>query len=265
MNNSAHQHLILKNAFNKQPNNIEIFKQYFNFCLECVQLPNCIGIDNLLTEMELVLERFSNTIDITDESIEIIDECRLRLDSLYQQLDATIQTNERQKIEQLKKDNDKILKELKKLKTDFNGVIVNQVLFDISIEKMENLENKLQKEYFTSQQKTLYKELTNDFATLVSETMKELQYKKDLDYNKTLVSCFRNCFEYAKLNDKGCKNYDEAFRQHLVSNNFFCFDNNRLFQGTQTYYTYVYSYIFGKMSDESKFKLTEDAINNKKM
>lgn len=265
MDNITLQHLKLKNAFNKQQNNIDIFKQYFYFCFKCVQSSNYIGIDNLLTEMELVLEKFSTTIDFTEESITLIDVCRQQLDSLYQQIDSTIQTDEKQKVKQLQKDNDNTLKELKKLKNDFKGVIVNQVLFDISIEKMEILENKLHKEYFTQQQKVLYKELTTDFATLVSETMKKLQYKTDSSYNKTLVSSFKECFEYAKNNDKECKNYDETFRQYLISNNFFCFDNNRLFQGTQTYYTYVYSYIFGKMTDESKFKFTEDAINGKKI
>ena len=110
-----------------------------------------------------------------------------------------------------------------------------------------------------SEQSSTYDALTKACTDLISSKMRELEYKKNIAYNKQAADSFADAFEKFKEKDgKKYKNQTQLFK--LVSKTLFSYDASRLFNETLIYYNHVYSYIFSKLDDDGKLALTRFSI-----
>ena len=88
--------------------------------------------------------------------------------------------------------------------------------------------------------------------------MRELEYKKNVAYNKQAADSFAKAFNQFRNNESKYKNQTQLFS--LVSTTLFAYDASRLFNETLIYYNHVYSYIFSKLDDDGKLALTRFSI-----
>ena len=52
--------------------------------------------------------------------------------------------------------------------------------------------------------------------------------------------------------------------EDLLINNMFCYDTNKFFQSTLEYYQYCYTYIFVRLADTEKYKMSKLALTTRK-
>ena len=115
----------------------------------------------------------------------------------------------------------------------------------------------------TSEQKKHYNQLNKECTENISAKIHELEYIKNIEYNKNAVNAYNIAFQKFKIDENKYKNQTQLFQ--LVSSTLFAYEASRLFNETLIFYSHVYSFIFGKLDDEGKFLLTKYSIEWQKM
>lgn len=260
--------IIGKNLFCKEPSNIDVFNEYFDFCLEVAKYP--IEIETRVmfaNEAELALNVFSEKTEIDANVLSLIKKKRSRLENVTEVLNHKME-QEREKIqneEELKitKHNSAILSKLAKEKDKFYK-IKEQSDFDIILSEISDFENNLIKEAFNDRQSAQYDSLTKDFSTLVSQTIANISHRADVEYNKQAAESFRNAYRLFKGDKEKKYKESDSHLYELVSKYLFNYDARRLFNETLIYYNHVYSYIFNSLDDDGKFNLTRYSFDTPK-
>ncbi|MFW6030714.1 MAG: hypothetical protein ACOCRO_10770, partial [Halanaerobiales bacterium] len=165
--------------------------------------------------------------------------------------------------EKVIKENDLNLSNLVELKGKLYDA-ESQENFDKLLIEVNNYENGLEKDFFTNEQENLYDALTKEFSQIISNKMNDLNQKDYVDYNKKAIRDFKYVFDKFKDNEAKYKEH-HSHLYALVSKKLFSYDASKLFNETLIYYNHVYSYIFSKLDDNGKFRLTQISIDTEKI
>ena len=133
-----------------------------------------------------------------------------------------------------------------------------QESFDAILVKIGKIDSEIDKDALTEEQNNVYEALTKDHTELIGSKMRQLEYKKNIDYNKKAAEAFASAFERFRKDEGKYKKQTQLFT--LASKTLFAYDASRLFNETLIYYNHVYSYIFSKLDDDGKFALTRYPI-----
>ncbi|KLU64454.1 hypothetical protein DEAC_c36560 [Desulfosporosinus acididurans] len=263
-NNIWDAHIVAKNMFNRNLGRTDDFLQFFNFALSVAAYP--IESDTrrfFAKEAETAMTVFSENVEISDETLAVIVDARKRLFKIVQELSDIDTKKAEESLVERRKRNEASLKCFIEIK----GKMFNtkkQSDFDSLLAQLAKVESSIAKDAFTDEQQALYDSLTKDFSQLVSNKMEELAHFSNVEYNKAALTNFQAAFNAFRDNEsKYTGSESQLFT--LVSRKLFSYDASRLFSETLIYYNHVYSYIFGKLNDDGKFRLTQYSIDAEKV
>lgn len=255
--------IVGKNLFCQNPGNEVCFNDYFSFCITVAKWPVEIETRTFFAnEAELALNVFSEKCNIDESILKKIQDARNELVEVSKNINEYIQAQTEEQEKSAVEENNKVLADLSKLKSEML-FIKEQAQFDDILTRMSDLEESLDKTILDKQQTVLYNTLTRDFSALVSNKMAELEHNKDIQYNKKAADSFKKAFELFKANEDKYKKSDSEL-YGLVAKYLFAYNAKRLFNECLVYYNHVYSYIFNKLDDEGKFRFTKFSFDTPK-
>ena len=250
--------MVGRNAFNRNPDSAEIFDAYFSYlCTLAETLPSSADRYHFAEQASVALAFYIENAILTETIVSNIIAYRSRLDSIYAEISNVQQKKVDEENEDIERHNFECLKKLYALKDKLQAVSA-QADFDAILSEIGNVDAEVAKDSFTSEQKKTYDELTEAHTELISSKMRELEYKKNVAYNKQAVESFATAFNQFRNNEGKYKNQTQLFS--LVSTTLFSYDASRLFNETLIYYNHIYSYIFSKLDDDGKLALTRFSI-----
>lgn len=250
--------LVGRNAFNRDPSNADIFDAYYSYlCSLAESLPSYDDRTRFAEQANVALAFFSENADLSESVVERIQTYQERIDTVYRALsDYQRETVESQQ-QQIAQQNSDALKQLYLLKDKLQGS-TTQEEFDAALVEISRVDVNIIKENLSEEQRIAYDSLTKDHTDLISRKMRELEYKKNVVYNKKAADAFEKAFKSFRADEGKYKKQTQLFA--LVSATLFAFDASRLFNETLIYYNHVYSYIFSRLDDDGKFALTRYSI-----
>lgn len=247
-----------RNLFNRHPESKEIFDAYFDFlCTLAENLPAMPDRQRFSEQANIALSFFTENADLSEELLNDISNYQQRMDnifiSLQEQQDAAAQA-ERKQIEQ---QNQELLLKIHDLKSQISRAS-DQSTLDKILPQLAKLDAELNKDIFTVEQEAYYNTETKAFTELISETMRRLEYDKNVAYNKQAVDAYSKALAEFRSDESKYSKISQL--RALASRTLFAYDASRLFNETLIYYNHIYSYIFGKLDEEGKFALTKCSI-----
>ena len=204
----------------------------------------------------MALAFFSENADLTAATVDHISECQKRLDSVYQEMESTQREKEETRLQEVIRLNSDSLKKLYALKDKLQVRLHRKSLMLFA--EIGAVDAEIIKDAFSKEHSEIYDSLTKDHTDLISAKMRELEYKKNVAYNKQAADAFDKAFKEFRGDENKYKKQTQLFA--LVSSTLFAFDASRLFNETLIYYNHVYSYIFSKLDDDGKLALTRYSI-----
>lgn len=250
--------LVGRNLFNRNPGSEEVFADYYDYlCSLAETLPSFADRQNFAEQANIALAFFSENADLTMETVSRLASYQQRLNAIMDAIDRTQadkRADERQTIEA---HNSERIKKLYALK-DLLQRAASQEKFDEVLSQIGKLDGELDKDQFTDEQNSIYESLTKEHTEIISAKMRELEYKKNVAYNKQAADAYADAFKKFRENEGKYKNQTQLFA--LASKTLFAYDAARLFNETLIYYNHVYSYIFSKLDDDGKLALTRYSI-----
>lgn len=263
-NNIWDAQIVGKNLFCKNPDDIFVFSEYFDFCIKVANYPVDIETRSFfINEADLCLTIFTEKVEINRTSLAIIQDKRSILVSTSSEINKILADNERNVLEERKSINNDALTALSRLKGRIASSM-NQKEFENILSEMSIYENKLDKEILSDNQIALYNNLTREYSTLVSKKMADFAYWGDVKYNKDAAIAFKKAFDLFKNDEKKYKESDNHLYE-LVAKYLFAYDAKRLFNETLVYYNHVYTFIFNRLDDDSKYRFTQFSFDTPKM
>lgn len=259
-NDLENAHLVIKNIFNRNLSDLEIFKEYIDFCFRIAKLN--IDLETrkyYVTEIDTAIIFFSENGNLTVEVLESINKIKDNLIELSKEIVRIENELYANDMNELCIKNEKALADLSKLR----GRVIKaktQKEFDNLLIELSEKENELEKDGFSAQQNKFYEQLTKDYTNTISKKMEELIFKENLNYNKEALLSYKEAFDLFKGNE-GIYKSRESELYNLATKKLFAYDSSKLFNETLIYYNNIYSYIFSKLDDNMKFKITELSIN----
>lgn len=259
-NDLENAHLVIKNIFNRNLSDLEIFKEYIDFCFRIAKLN--IDLETrkyYVTEIDTAIIFFSENGNLTVEVLESINKIKDNLIELSKEIVRIENELYANDMNELCIKNEKVLADLSKLR----GRVIKaktQKEFDNLLIELSEKENELEKDGFSAQQNKFYEQLTKDYTNTISKKMEELIFKENLNYNKEALLSYKEAFDLFKGNE-GIYKSRESELYNLATKKLFAYDSSKLFNETLIYYNNIYSYIFSKLDDNMKFKITELSIN----
>lgn len=263
-NNIWDAHTVGKNLYNRDLSNKDNFEKYFKFVILVGSYP--IEIDTrkyFVTEAETALVFFSENSDMNLEQLNFIRKCRQQLMKVTNDIKELEYKTFKEENGKIVEENNNYLSELVTLKGKL-FTSNQQEQFDKLLLEVNKNENSLKKEFLTDEQKELYDTLTKEYSEIISKKMADLNQRNNVQYNKTAIKDFKHVFEEFRDNEAKYKN-SESQLFALVSKRLFSYDASKLFNETLIYYNHVYSFIFSKLDDDGKFRLTQISIDTEKI
>lgn len=257
-------HTLIKNEFNRHLDNPDIFKKYFDFACMIASWKIELNTRNyFLEEANTALAVFAENTVLDGERLEYIKSCRIHISELRDDV-ASVRTLMANKLEkETAMANHAVLRELAELKGKLFRAD-KQETFDEVLVAVGRAENSLVKEALSADQKTLYDKMTKEYSALISEKMTELAKLSNVEYNRNAVIQFKYVMDEFRTNEsKYADSHSQLFA--LVSSRLFAYDPSRLYNETLIYYNHVYSYIFSKLDEDGKFRLTQISIDTEKI
>ena len=252
------RYTILKNNFGHYPDDMNYFLEYFNYCIDKGKESSIDDYLPYFQEAETILEIFGEKASLDEETLSCIEKSRAILDvELTSMIDK--ETGEYEKyIAEKVKENGVILQQFVELK-DKIAKVKRQDEFNEILAQIEDFESRVDKENFTDEQERQYKELTDDYSTLISSAMQRISHNEEVRYNRSALKSFKEALDLFEANKKSFKVVDDNFKKQ-IGHKLFGFDSGRLFSETLSYYTMVYSKIFTELKDEEQYKLAQLSI-----
>lgn len=250
--------LVGRNMVNKNPGDEECMTAYVDLLLSLADtLPSLQERKTFLGQASVTLSFYEENAELDEIILDNIEAYRERIGAIATEIDAEENKKYQEELYNSEKENENMIKQLfyikQKLMNAKNSVDFNQLLKEISL-----VDAKIEHEYLTEQQKLYYDQLSKESTDIISAKMREFEHNSNIEYNKNAVEAYRQAFNEFKREENKYKNYTQL--QNLVSKTLFAFDASRLFNETLIYYNHVYSYIFGKLSDERRFDITKLSI-----
>ena len=250
--------LVGRNAFNRNPGNAEIFDVYYSYlCTLAETLPSFADRSHFADQASVVLAFYTENAVLTELVVADIMKSQSRLDAICGEITSVEQAKADREKKELEHHNAECLKKLYALKDKLQAALT-QADFDVILAQIGQVDAEIIKNGFTHEQSDTYDALTKDHTDLISSKMRELEYKKNIAYNKQAADAFAKTFSQFRNNEGKYKNHPQLFS--LVSTTLFAYDASRLFNETLIYYNHVYSYIFSKLDDDGKLALTRFSI-----
>ena len=250
--------MVGRNAFNRNPDNAEIFDAYYSYlCKLAETLPSLEDRSHFAEQAGVALAFYTENAILTETVVSDIMTHQSRLDAIYSEIAKIQQEKTDKENEEIERHNSECLKKLYVLKDKLQAVSA-QTDFDAILAQIGQVDAEIVKDSFTSEQSGTYDTLTKDHTDLISSKMRELEYKKNVAYNKQAADSFAKAFNQFRNNEGKYKNQTQLFS--LVSTTLFAYDASRLFNETLIYYNHVYSYVFSKLDDEGKLALTRFSL-----
>lgn len=250
--------LIGRNLVNRDPSDQDAFDAYFDYlCLLAKSLPSLEDRQNYAGQASIALAFFSENAELDSTLLSKIMTYQQRL------LDILEKNNESASIEAETAQMDRVatnkahLEKLFKLK-DMLYSCTTQEEFDKTLSEISAVDSKIDKDALTDEQNQVYEGLTKDHTELISSKMRELEHKKNKEYNKRAVEAYAKAFKLFRGDEAKYKVQNQLLC--LVSSTLFGYDASRLFNETLIYYNHIYSYIFSKLDDDGKLALTRFSV-----
>lgn len=256
--------LVGKNLCNQQPNNESMFISYFNFLCKLASYP--ITIDErkfYANEADIALAFFSENVKITESTLKLIKECKSQLERIINDIISMENTIAQNVLQEIQTNNAAELNNLIDLKGKL-FITSSKVDFDSLLLFVQKYENNIDKKYLSQEQNELYDALTAEYSSIVNDKLIELERIENVEYNKSAVKSFKLVFDSFQLAETKYKD-NQSQLYALVSENLFGYDAARLFNETLIYYNHVYSFIFNKLDDDGKYRLTQFSIDCEKL
>ena len=250
--------LIGQNVFNKNPGNKTAFEAYFSYlCHLAENLPSPNDKMKFAEQAGVVLAFFSENANLDQEILAFISDQRARIDKINSDLDEEYRSKSEEYRKNIEQANSQSIKKLFSLKDRLLSA-TTQKDFEKILSEVGMVDSEISKDYLTSEQNETYEALTKEHTDIISEKMRELEYKKNVAYNKKAADAFADAFNKFKADESKYKNHTQLFT--LASKTLFAYDASMLFNETLIYYNHVYSYIFSKLDDDGKLALTRYSI-----
>ncbi len=255
--------ILLKNKFNHNISDPGAFLEFFNFCMKIsrwnIDLPSR---KMFLDQADSAVIFFSENTEITLETLELIRKCQHEITEVRNEITSVHSIQNDKQVNELVEKNKDSLTKLTEYKLTLQRCN-NQKSFEGLLKMIEMAEQSIQPDLLEDSQQQLYEELTKDYQQIITNKLNEFEHLKTKAYNQNAVQDYYFVFqEFKKDEDKYKNSFVELKR--LVGRKLFCYDASRLFSESAIYYNNVYSYIFSKLDDEGKYRLTELAIDTEK-
>jgi hypothetical protein len=250
--------LVGRNLFNKNPADSTIFTAYFEHLCELAELLTLLTErKDLAGQAGTALAFYSENAELTEDIVAGIISCEQRIASIYEEIARAEQAKAEEAFARIKANNADCLRQLYSLKDSLYGSATEET-FNAVLAKLGEVDARIDKDALTQDQSGTYDTFTKEYTTLISDKMREFEYKKNIKYNKQAVEAFAAAFKKFREDESKYKNQTQLFS--LVSSTLFAYDASRLFNETLIYYNHVYSYIFSKLDDDGKLALTRYSI-----
>ena len=250
--------LIGRNMVNKDPGDAECVDAYIDLLLSLAEkLPSLEEKKGLVSQANITISFYEENADLTADIIEKIGVYRERLDGAVSKINKIENEKTASGYEQIVAENTRQIKQLYGIKQKLANA-KNQDEFDSILKEISLVDAQIEHDYLVEEQKALYDQLNRDCTDCISEKMRELEYAKNVDYNKKAVEAYDRAFKKFKSDESKYKNQTQLFS--LASSTLFAYEAGRLFNETLIYYNHVYSYIFSKLDDDGKHALTRFSI-----
>ncbi|NLO45751.1 MAG: hypothetical protein GX107_04515 [Clostridiales bacterium] len=250
--------LVGQNLFNRNPQNHEVFVAYFDYlCALAGSLPSTADRQSFANQASVALAFFSESAELDEGLVEAISGYRQHLSVIINDLAVSEQSARNAALATAQAQNNDSLKKLIQLKDALHRA-ASQEQFDNALLAIGEADGRIEKDALTDAQSKVYDALTKEHTDLISEKMRELEFKKNTAYNRQAADAFTKAFKQFRANEGKYKNQTQLFS--LASSTLFAYDPARLFNETLIYYNHVYSYIFGKLDDDGKLALTRFSI-----
>lgn len=257
-------HAVIKNLYNRNVGDTELFQRYFNFA--CMVAAWDIELDTrhyFLEEAGTALIVYAENTSMDAERLAAIKTCRERLDIIREEVSDKRNALAQKYARETQANNNAVLKDLADLKGKLSRA-GTQEAFDEVLLTLAERESLLVKEELTGDQKSLYDRMTKEYSALISDKLAKLAMASNAEYNRTAVKEFKYVLDAFQKNE-GLYTGSPSQLYALVSSRLFTFDPARLFNETLIYYNHIYSYIFSKLDEDGKFRLTQISIDTEKL
>ena len=247
-----------KNLVNRNPGDADLFYKYISLLFDVANSSEIEECKNYLNQIVVTKIFFEENTDITVEVIRMLGQIDEKIAELADRIAVTEQSIEEEILSKIIKSNDQSIKQLyiakdKLLEVDSHDDM-DSILKSISV-----IDANIDQENMTDKQREHYELLNKECTEYISNKMRELEHKDNVEYNKKAVDAFSNAFKLFKSDEKKYKNQTALFS--LVSSSLFAYDAAKLFNETLIYYNHVYSFIFSKLDDDGKLALTRYSID----
>ena len=255
--------MIGRNMVNKSPDNLEYIDTYTDLLFSLAEkLPSINERKIFIDQLNVAITFFEENTKLTKDIINRIMLYREHLNKIILEIERLENKKIKEELAEIEIKNTKNIEELYKIRENFKS-IKTQEEFDIILEKIATIDLNINHDYMTSEQKKHYNQLNKECTENISAKIHELEYIKNIEYNKNEVNTYNIAFQKFKIDENKYKNQTQLFQ--LVSSTLFAYEASRLFNETLIFYSHVYSFIFGKLDDEGKFLLTKYSIEWQKM
>ena len=255
--------MIGRNMVNKSPDNLEYIDTYTYLLFSLAEkLPSINERKIFIDQLNIAITFFEENTKLTKDIINRIMLYREHLNKIILEIERLENKKIKEELAEIEIKNTKNIEELYKIRENFKN-IKTQEEFDIILEKIATIDLNINHDYMTSEQKKHYNQLNKECTENISTKIHELEYIKNIEYNKNAVNAYNIAFQKFKIDENKYKNQTQLFQ--LVSSTLFAYEASRLFNETLIFYSHVYSFIFSKLDDEGKFLLTKYSIECQKM
>ena len=247
-----------RNMVNRNPKDEETFLAYFSYlCTLAESLPSLKDRENFAEQANMALAFFAENVELTDKTVNDIIANQQRLDTIWDAIESVHKEKMEANQAKVESYNSECLTKLYKLKDQLQRIF-SQEEFDKVLAQIAEIDSEIDKEALSEGQQKIYETLTKEHTDLISEKMREMEHKKNVEYNKNAADSFARAFRQFRSDESKYKGQTHLFS--LVSSTLFAYDASRLFNETLIYYNHVYSYIFSKLDDDGKLALTRYSI-----
>lgn len=255
--------LVGKNIFNQHPSSESIFNNYFNYLCQLASDP--ITTDErkfYANEADIALAYFSENVKMTENTLLQIKECKALLEKIINDIIGAENTIAQDVLKEIQNSNTGELNKLVDLKARLLTTSTNTE-FDSLLHEVQKCESNIDKKYLSKEQNEQYDALTAEYSSLINDKMLELERMENVEYNKLAVESFKRVLDSIQSTKSMYKdNKSQLFA--FISENLFSYDATRLFNETIVYYNHVYSFIFNKVDEDGKYRLTQLSIDQEK-
>lgn len=254
---------VIKSAYNQETDNVFLFDAYLSFLMESVErYTDYEKLYNLISEANTLIEVFANAVELDVQIVALLQDKKHLVDHAEQRVRESMWQEQEKKNEKIHLQNQELLTELIR-KTGELEHVKDQETFDHVLEAVNSIDGLLNQSALDEKQNRKYDQLTNQYTDLIQRKMQELKRVSMIEYNKLASNDFKVVFETFKASEsKYTTDYGALYE--LTSKRLFSYDSGQLFNETLVYYNHVYGYIFSKMNDQGKFRLTQMAIDSEK-